>query len=133
MTEPLLTVTFPQPARLMSLNDRMHWRTRHRLTKTWRKAAWAAALMAALDARPLGGRTRLPEALVLVSLPVPDRRRRDPHNYHLTYKAIVDGLVDAGFWPDDTPEWVSTGEPSLVVDRRARTVTVTIFAREALP
>lgn len=25
------------------------------------------------------------------------------------------GLVDAGLWPDDTPEWVTTTEPRLVV------------------
>jgi len=34
-------------------------------------------------------------------------RRRDPHNYMPTVKAIIDGLVDAGVWPDDTPEDVA--------------------------
>lgn len=40
-------------------------------------------------------------------------RRRDPHNYFPTVKPVVDGLIDAGLWPDDTPEWVTTTEPTL--------------------
>ena len=30
-------------------------------------------------------------------------------------KAIVDGMVDAGCWPDDTAEWVEIRQPVLVV------------------
>jgi hypothetical protein len=26
-------------------------------------------------------------------------------------KAMVDGMVLAGVWPDDTPEWVRVSEP----------------------
>lgn len=39
-----------------------------------------------------------------VDLDVRGNRRRDPHNYHATMKPIVDRLVQAGLWPDDTPE-----------------------------
>lgn len=91
----------------MSMNDRDHWRTRARRVKDWREAAGWGAIGA-----------RVPEqgpSLVEVFLPVRDRRRRDPHNYAPTLKAIVDGLVDARVWPDDTPEWVRTLEPTLVV------------------
>jgi Holliday junction resolvase RusA-like endonuclease len=45
---------------------------------------------------------------VRVSFPVTQNRRRDADNPAPTVKAIVDGLVDAGMWPDDTPEWVET-------------------------
>lgn len=32
-------------------------------------------------------------------------------------KSIVDGLVDAGLWPDDTAEWVTVADPTFTVDR----------------
>lgn len=70
-----------------------------------------------------------PPCVVSVALPVKDKRRRDPHNYFATVKPIVDGLVDAGLWPDDTPEWVTTVEPTLVPG--ATSVVVTLTPREA--
>lgn len=102
-----VVLSFPRPERLMSMNDRYHWHVRARLVKAWREgAAWATA------AAKVG---RLPRCEVIVTLPVRDKRRRDPHNYYPTVKAIVDGLVDAGVWGDDTPEWVVTTEPRLRV------------------
>lgn len=99
-------VEFLAPAKLMSLNDRMHWRRRADATKWWRtRAAWAAR-----EARV----RQLPRSLITVELPVRDSRRRDPHNYLPTVKAIIDGLVDAGVWPDDNPTWVAVTEPRLV-------------------
>jgi hypothetical protein len=53
-------------------------------------------------------------ALVRVHIPFPVDRRRDPHNYCGTVvKAIVDGLVNAGAWDDDTPEFVEHISPIL--------------------
>jgi crossover junction endodeoxyribonuclease RusA len=49
--------------------------------------------------------------MVRVTFPVHDARRRDPHNLAPTVKAIVDGLVDAGVWPDDTDTWVIVLDP----------------------
>jgi Holliday junction resolvase RusA-like endonuclease len=49
-----------------------------------------------------------PPSFVRVTFPVADNRRRDADNPAPTCKAIVDGLVDAGLWPDDSPEWVET-------------------------
>lgn len=57
-----------------------------------------------------------------------DRRRRDPHNFAPTLKHVIDGLVDAGLWPDDTPEYVRTLEPALAV-RRDRLVRISITPR----
>lgn len=51
--------------------------------------------------------------MVTVALPVYGLYRRDPHNFFVTVKHVVDGLVDAGVWPDDTPDWVTTTEPTL--------------------
>lgn len=118
----IASIEFQQPAPLMSMNDRPHWAARARQVKTWRTAACAAA-----DASP---HRLLPPALVELHLPVPDSRRRDPMNYAPTMKACVDGLVDAGVWPDDTPEFVRTLEPTLYVVGRNITRTVRIVITE---
>lgn len=98
-----VVVLLEQPAALMSLNDRQHWAERARHTALWRQAAWAAGLRFGAGQ----GRGALAPSIVQIDIAVPDPgRRRDPHNYAPTEKAIVDGLVDAGLWPDDTPRWV---------------------------
>jgi crossover junction endodeoxyribonuclease RusA len=99
-----VTLTFPQPAPRLSMNGRYHWRKRSTLTKAWRSATyWTVA-------RELSVTTHnaQPPSFVRVTFPVADNRRRAADNPAPTVKAIVDGLVDAGVWPDDTPEWVET-------------------------
>lgn len=118
-------VVFSAPTPLLSVNQRVHWSKRARVTKEWRAAAhWGVRrLGTSADYRDL------PPCRVLVELPVPDRRRRDPHNYTSTIvKAIVDGLVDAGCWPDDTPEFVTVDEPRLIPG--ARSVYVHLIERQ---
>lgn len=114
----MIVVEFPQPAPLLSANDRQHWRARARWTAIWRKAAWAAARN---GHKPVG------PSIVTVYLPVKDRRRRDPMNYYPTLKVCVDACVDALFWKDDAPEYVSTTEPVLVVG--AKTVRIEVTPR----
>lgn len=124
MSASCLTVTFPPPAKLLSMNDRMNWRPKAKLTADWLGAAKLAGQIARRKARwePC-------PVVVSVTLPVRDSRRRDPHNYFATVKPVVDGLVLAGIVPDDTPEWVTTIEPVLHVG--GRDVVVLITAREA--
>lgn len=109
-TEQLMTVRFGKPAgRPLTMNSRPHWSVRARVTKLWRGTAHAHAL-AQLGRAP-SERRREP-CFVRVSFPVPDpNRRRDPHNLAPTVKAIVDGLVDAGVWPDDNEQWVTILDP----------------------
>lgn len=58
-----------------------------------------------------------PPSVVRLHIGFPQKRRRDPHNYCGTVlKAVVDGLVACGLWPDDTPDWVGHREPLLVTD-----------------
>lgn len=99
MTDLRMVVEVMEPAARMNMNQRLHWRTRHRLTKLWRHAAYVAACEQL-------GRTpsaRAREAcFVRVSFPVRDPgKRRDPENWSPTSKALVDGMVDAGVWVDD--------------------------------
>ena len=116
------TITFPPPARLISMNDRLHWTEQRRRARAWRKVTATIALRDMDDVRP-----PLPACVISIDLPVADRRARDPHNYFATVKPIVDGLVDAGLWPDDTPEYVTTVEPTLTP--KATHVTITLKER----
>lgn len=121
-----ITVEFPAPAPLMNMNDRAHWSTQRAHARRWRTSARLYAIA------QLGAGTTLDPSIVTVDLPVIGNRRRDPHNYFTTVKHVVDGLVDAGLFPDDTPEWITTTEPGLYVlpsNTLHRTVRVHITPR----
>ena len=120
MSEPL-TVTFHAPDESMNLNQRWHWAKQARVTRRWRDTAAYAAVVAARGIPlPLGPST------IRTTIAVYGRLRRDPANYTPTVKACVDGLVDAGLWPDDTPDWVETIEPRLRVIQRGMPQTIDI-------
>lgn len=101
---------FAPPTRPWSTNDerRWHWARRARTVKAWRETAgWAARAAGCRDVGP---------AEVRITIPFSRNCRRDPMNYIGTIvKATIDGLVDAGCWPDDTAEWVEIRQPLLVV------------------
>lgn len=94
-----MVVEVMEPAERMTLNKRRPRSTRFKLTRAWRHAAHVAACQ---QLGP-GPAARAREAcFVRVTFPVRDPgKRRDPHNWAPTEKALVDGLVDAGVWPDD--------------------------------
>lgn len=101
---------FEPPAELLNLNRRRHHQERARIAKEWRSAAAYYGRQ-----KRAGKRSHLVPCVVTVHLPVKGNRRRDPHNFIDTVKPIIDGLVDAGFWPDDTPDYVTVAEPVLEV------------------
>lgn len=80
-------------ADVLSLNDHRHRMSTVSRVKTLRTIACQQALISRAP--------RLRRARLVVTVDFPDRRRRDPHNFTPTAKAIVDGLVDAGVLPDD--------------------------------
>lgn len=98
------------PAAPLSINQErnMHWATRSRRLDPWKVTTFWLAKEAKLPAAVAGR-----PATITAVLPVRGHHRRDPANYYPTVKAIVDGLVLAGVWPDDTPEWVTVAEPVL--------------------
>lgn len=106
------------PAVPLSTNEERsigHWRTRERLMP-WKLAAWAAARNARLDLI-----VENDPCYVTLEIPFTTERRRDPSNYIGTIvKAVVDGLVQAKTWPDDTPDYVTIREPILIVDPTGR-------------
>lgn len=133
------------PCRLLSMNDRQHWRARSQLIRCWRTTTMEHTLQqlagisrddAAVAAyrlyhlrRPLPADlvVSLPPVIVAPTYPVPDRRERDPHNYYPTTKACVDGIADVASWPSDGPDWVTTLEPRLAV--KAPAVVITLIER----
>lgn len=121
-----VSISFTPPVPLLNMNQRLHWTTQRARAREWRASACWAATGIARSPRW----RRQPPCFVHIELPVRDRRR-DPSNYAPTVKHIVDGLVDAGLWPDDTPEWVTTIEPTLRVG--GDLVVIRLVPREAMP
>lgn len=92
------TVIVPVVAKVCTLNDRLHWRAVARHKHDWRTATATAAL--ALG--PPSARHCTGLHYCRISYPVRALgTRRDPHNWVLTSKWIIDGLVDAGVLTDD--------------------------------
>lgn len=83
----------PAGQELLNANDRMHWSKRNRITKQLRSDA---NLMARYLKIP-----RLERARITSLYEPPDTRRRDAGNWYPTFKAQIDGLVDAGVLDDD--------------------------------
>lgn len=72
-------------------NKRFGWRAKAGRVKKWREIAGFYAL----------NLPKLPGAYIIAELRFGDARRRDPLNWAPTVKAILDGFVDAGVFPDD--------------------------------
>lgn len=89
-----LDLPFRRPP--LSLNDRMHWSVKARLTKEVR-------MIARVKARNIPDLEKCSVELVWF---VNDKRRRDTDNPVATLKALCDGLVDAEVVPDDTPDYM---------------------------
>lgn len=106
--EPMVTLTFFPPASYLTMNQRKHWRWVAKQKKAWREIT---AILARLQHEHWDTTKKDCKSTVEFVFPVTQNRRRDPHNYYPTVKPIVDGLTDAGFWLDDTPEYVETREP----------------------
>ncbi len=79
--------------RWINANQRLFWMERSRRTRQWRELTHARAVAEQLP--------RFTQAHIMAELLFADSRRRDPANWAPTAKACVDGLVDAGVFPDD--------------------------------
>lgn len=101
---PAFTIELPAGLDLLNANRRHHHRVRHDRTKAIRAAAHEAAtehpaLMAALAAAKPG--PLFQRAHILGIIRPPSARRADPANWYPSFKAAVDGIVDAGLLDDD--------------------------------
>lgn len=103
----------------MTANQRLHWRSRAATTRQWRDVgAWRARKLPTIA-----------RAHVVCEMRFADKRRRDPANWAPTVKAIIDGFVDAGVFPDDNYQHVVGPDMRLgpVVGHAEETVIVHIF------
>lgn len=93
-----IVTPFPRPP--MSANDqrRAHY---HQQAKAKREVGDAVAWLA--KSQGLHG---LPPCIVTVIWYAPDRRRRDTDSLGFFLKSALDGLKQAGTWPDDHSDWV---------------------------
>jgi len=97
-------IALPTGLELINSNESQHRARRARIVKKIRNAAHEAvsecpALMAALAAAKPG--PLFQRAHVLGVLHPARNGRRDPANWYPSFKAAVDGLVDAGLLDDD--------------------------------
>lgn len=84
----------------LTSNQRMGWWEKARRSRLLREyAGWLGASVAR---RPMFDRCEV-EALIAY----PSSRRADPANASPTVKALIDGLTDAGYWPDDDSKHVT--------------------------
>lgn len=93
-SEPrILRIELPPGLPLLNANDRIHYKQRSKTTAKLRAEAYKAA-----KAQPF-----LPFSKVRIRclFRAPDNRRRDVANLYLSYKACIDGIVDAGVIKDD--------------------------------
>ena len=103
------TFTVPLPASLPSPNSRLHWAERARRVKEARQ-------LVALAARSERNRLDLPSAkeprtLRLTRIYSARHRVQDADNLTASLKPAIDGLRDAGWLVDDTPEWLTLLPP----------------------
>lgn len=97
MTEPRTwTVTLPTGLALLNANHVTHYHTKRKLVAALRTAGKQAAEDAQVPA--------IQCAHIIGHYCPPDRRRRDVGNLYPSFKAAIDGLVDAGVLPDDDDE-----------------------------
>lgn len=98
------TINLPPGLPLLNANQRRHHAVKAKLTAAIRAAAMEACsedptMRAALVAAGTG--PVMQRAYILGVLHPPSRRRADPANWYPSFKAAVDGLVDAGVLKDD--------------------------------
>lgn len=97
-----LCVAFPLPGPPLSANHRIHWAEQSERTALWRSTASTYARR--------GGKG-MPASFVTVLLP---SGVKDAANLAPTCKAVIDGLVDAGWWVDDPTEVVHQMQPHIL-------------------
>ncbi|WP_051485544.1 hypothetical protein [Nocardioides sp. J54] len=90
----MTTLTFSIPADLwLSANQRLHWAPRAKRTKALRELGYFTA-----KARRA---PRFDVAHVAAFIGYPRNGKADPANAAPTIKALIDGITDAGVFPDD--------------------------------
>lgn len=97
---PDVILEIPATFGWINANQRLHFRTKADLTRQWRQAACIYAKAAKI--RPYGDL----QVRIVATVHRTTGGRFDPLNWSPTAKAAIDGLVDAGLFPDDDSKHV---------------------------
>lgn len=116
-----LELTIPAPCDWINANHRTHWAEKARRTKAWRAAAYYAAAQV-----PRRQRTFTKPVRITCTAHKTRGGRFDVANLYGTFKAAIDGLVDAGVVPDDSNEWVIGPDMRAGEKRDVACVVVTV-------
>lgn len=121
MTQKMTTIVAAKPGPLLNMNDRGNW-NRIKGTIVWRDAAfWWAKQNRLLCRKAIG-----PVEVWFEFGTDQPNRRRDPHNFYPTVKAILDGFTTACVWVDDDSEHVKTYEPTFTNDIKQDSLKITL-------
>ena len=102
-------ISVPKIGAYMNANDRPNRWTKATQTRVWRAQAHSAAVRA--DAPELHGLVR-----ITATVHIADKRRREVSNLFPTFKACIDGFVDAGVLADDSDAHVIGPDPRRAYD-----------------
>ena len=107
------TIVVPKIARYMNANDRPNRWAKAKATALWREAACIEAIRfnAAWSAGML-----IPLVRITATVHIADKRRREVSNLFPTFKACIDGFVDAGILADDSDAHVIGPDPRRAYD-----------------
>ena len=114
-----LTITIPLPPKSVKANARSHWRKKAQGAHTYRKQAWAAAVVAVKRKPP-----RWLKAKMEVKAYFPTTNFPDPTNLMASLKAAEDGLQDAGVIQNDRDLWPE--RPQMFKDAENPRIELTI-------
>ena len=86
------------PDRALSPNWRGHWSIKNKASQELRFIAWVVAKESKCP--------HFEKATVQFTYHVQTNRRRDGDNWLIMAKPLIDGLVDAGIFPDDSSRFI---------------------------
>lgn len=111
MTTYEMPLSFTKPP--LSLNNRMHWTKERRIVKSLRHESFIRAKAMKLP-------TNCGHIEFNLNWQPRDIRRRDPSNFILTQKPLLDGIVDAWVVHDDNPDYVTELMPKIHPPQRGQ-------------
>lgn len=119
----MIRLTMPYDRPPLRPNERVHWSVRSRTTREVRNAASVEARRQNVPPQP-------PSEVRIVWW-APDKRRRDASALAMFGKAAIDGLVDAGVWPDDHSGHVIRESHEVRLDRHNPRIELWIIPEPA--
>lgn len=96
-----ITITLPFPPAELSPNARCHWRVKAEAVAMYRKTCTYMTKMVMWEQSAIGKFPLKPPVEASITFVLKGKRRRDMDNLFASFKAGIDGIVDAGLLPDD--------------------------------